>query len=409
MKRRRVITVLLMAGLCSQLALAQEQVEKKVEPKPESKELKFAGAPYFYTGPDTGLGFGFSIQFRDIFDKVGRDTTLSTTITQTRYQNFSLSWAEPNFLSPNGRLSLSLSYDNKPALRFYGIGNDTLIRDDSNWSWVSYSFAPTYAYRFPNQERGVIGMRVGMSWALVNPDNGDLKDKSDVYYYRKIKEVYPGLYHSKYFDPTTLVGVGITLYHDSRKDRFPLGGGREEVVWPLKGTYEEINYSRYDEAIGSDFSYNAGYLDVRGYFPLFSEDTIIAVRGKINLTQGDVPFYRMPGFGTGTDLRGYYGMRFIDLNTSQFQVELRQALAPNFKISILGGRLSAKYPSLVLFWDEGRVHHDYATMGDDLFEDYHYTWGWGLRVVVTPTIVLKAEYGYSDEQNTFTLGAGLPF
>jgi hypothetical protein len=405
-----VIFGCLLLSVFSMRARAQDKDVKDGDTAAQGhRELNFAGTPYIYTGPDTGLGAGFAIEFRDLLRKEGRDVTFSADYTQTRYQDASVSWGEPYFLSRNARLNLSIGYDNKPAIRFYGFGNDSRRNHNSNWSWIKYNFQPEYVYRWTLSNYGALGTRVRVGWDFVNPDNGDLKDKSDHKYYRTIKQVHPLLYHSTQFDPTNLVHAGVTLYFDTRKDRFPLGGGREEVVWPVKGTYTEVSYNRYDKAMGSDFSWNNLGVSLTQVFPVFSQDTILVVHEVLTVNQGNTPFYMQASFGGGNTLRGYYSYRFIDNDATELNVELRQGIAPNWEWSLFSGVIKLKYPSLLLFWDEARVYHDYTEIWGDLGKDYHYTWGYGFRFVITPTVVIRAEWGYSHEQATLELNAGLPF
>lgn len=407
---RILIVVLLCLGLVVVPAMAQDEGEETAEEAAgEVKEAKWAGTPYPYTGPDTGAGFGFSIMFRDLFGKKGRDTTFGASYTENQYQDYNISWAEPYFLSPKGRFSIGLGYGTRPALRFNGFGNDTDDKADCNYSSTFYNLDSTYIYRWPKTRVGVIGLRLKVALKFMDVDNGQLDDNSAGNYNRKIRGVYPELYYSEDFDPSFLVGPQVTIYRDTRVDRFPLGGGREEIVWPMKGGYEEFSYQRYDEAIGSDFSFNRISAEVRRFLPLFSEDTILAVRVKINITQGNVPFYEMPNFGNGNDLRGYYNSRFLDKNSTQLNVEIRQGFFPDQELPLVGGAIKVKYPSLFVFWDEGRVYDDYTEIYDDLFEDYHYGFGWGFRFVITPSVVIRFEWGNSDEQTTFYMTAGLPF
>jgi len=399
----------------SQSEVREETVEEareatdEVAEEEESKELSFAGTPYVYTGPDTGAGAGFSIQFRDFLDKTGRDVSFTITYTENLYQDYSLTWSEPYFLSDQGRLEIYLKYQTRPAMRYYGIGNDTGPQDDCNWKYTGAEISPTYIHRFPKTDIGIIGLRGKLTYKYVDPDNGELDNEDAGSFNRKIKQVYPDMYYSDYFRPTELIVPTITMYLDRRVDRFPLGGGRETVVWPMKGQYFEFSYSRSDEAWGSDFTYNSTSFDARQFLPLFHEDTILAVRGKVSITQGEVPFYEMPNYGGATSVRGYYGYRFIDKNATQLNVEIRQGLFPDKELAILDGMVKAKYPSVFLFWDEARVYDDYTEITENMWEDYHYAWGGGFRFVVTPTVVIKAEWGNSDEQSTFYLGAGLPF
>jgi len=388
---------------------AEDVAEETAEESEEGKELKWGGTPYAYTGPDTGFGIGFAILYRDMFGKKGRDTDFSFTLTQSEKQSFSLTWQEPYFLSDRGRLKISTSYTTEPSIRFYGIGNDRPLRGSlSNYFWRSFSIGPTYIYRFPKTDYGIFGVRFGVSYELIDPDNGKLDDPDLGSYNRTVEEAYPEIYNSFHFENSVHIIPSVTAYRDTRIDRFPLGGGREEVVWPMRGGYEEVSYSRSDEAWGSDFSYQRFTLDVRRYFPLFSEDTIVAIRGKASLGQGEVPFYKMVSYGNGSDLRGYYGNRFLDKSSTQYNIELRQGFLPNAELPILGGLIKLKYPSVALFWDSARVYEDIEDIPEEWLEDYHYTYGFAFRFVITPSVVIRAEWGYSDEQNTFSVNTGLP-
>lgn len=406
--RYRTWTALMMTAFLLGFALpAWAQAEAAEEPEEGGRELNFAGAPYVYTGPDTGVGAGFSIMFRDLFRKEGRDVDFTVNYTESGYQSYGVNWGEPYVGGPNGRLSFSLGYYQEIGVRYFGVGNDIDNDDECYWSFIAKSAGVTYAYRWPDFSAGILGLRVGLAYYYIEPgDSRVSKDNKDLI---AISEQFPEVYKGDWFDPATYVTPSVSIYLDRRKDRFPLGGGREEVVWPMTGTYFEAGYSRSEEALGSDYTYNSGYLDGRVYMPLFFEDTILAVRGKVLLSNGNRPFYRLEGFGGSNTIRGYYGSRFIDKNYTLLNVELRQGIAPNWELSILDGALKAKYPSIVLFWDHGRVYDDYAKVGEQMWEDYHYAYGFGIRIVVTPTIVLKAEFGFSDEQETFYLGAGLPF
>lgn len=400
--------VSMLGGLFPAFGQETEPEEPAVEEEAEGqKELKFGGTPYVYTGPDTGFGVGFALLYRDMFNKEGRDTTLSMTLTQSMKQEFSIEWQEPFFLSENGRLKIGFSYGTEPALRFYGIGNEIPLHGTlSNYSWTSASISTTYVYRWPRTKIGLLGFRAGFTAKYADPDDGELDDEDAGSYNRGVKDAYPDLYYySGDFDPNWIIGPGLSVYHDSRVDRFPLGGGREEVVWPLKGGYEEIGYSRNDSMFGSDLSFQSATVDVRRYFPLFSEDTIVAVRGKVTVKQGNVPFYDM----CSHELRGYYARRFLDKNLTLYNVELRQGFFPDAELPVLGGVIKLKYPSLLLFWESSRVYEDIEDIPEYWLEDYHYTWGAGFRFVITPSVVIRFEWGYSDEQNTFAVNAGLPF
>ncbi len=383
----------------------EEAAEAAKEAEKEDKEQNWGGTPYFFTGPDTGFGLGFAILYRNMFGKEGRDTTFSFSYTETLYQYYDLTWEEPYFLSDQGRLKLKFHYENKPAIRYFGQGNDTELDRLCNYSWAMGSVAPTYIYRFPRTDYGIFGVRGGIEYKFADPEDARVDEPYEDDYNRPISDVYPELFHSKEFDHNDFWGPKITAYRDSRKDRFPLGGGREEIVWPLKGGYEEIEYKRYDEAFGSDYSLQTFSLDVRRYFPVISDDNIFVIRGKLLINQGNVPFYEMANYGG----RGYYGNRYIDKCATEYNIEFRRGFYPGKSLPVFGGVIKLKYPSLNLFWDSFRVYEEYQDIPDEMFEGYHYAWGVAFRFVVTPSVVIRFEQGFSDEQDTFTMTAGLPF
>jgi outer membrane protein assembly factor BamA len=411
MRFRRFQTMILVLTLVFGLqAMAQDEKEDS----DEKKELKFAGTPYVYTGPDTGFGVGFAIMYRDIFGKEGRDTNFSFSYTESLYQVYGIGWTEPHFLSENGRLKIDLSYETKPAVRFFGIGNDNDIDDVTNYTWGMINVQPGYNYRVPEKTPlGYIDLETRVNYRVVKAEDGENADDLEGDYSRVVSEVFPDLYNapdSVWGNETELVGVGATFILDNRKDRFPLGGGRTEIVWPMKGTYFSIGYDHFDESLGSDIDYNKVTTEGRLFLPLLSEDTIVATRVKYIVTQGDTPFFDMPGFGGGNDMRGFNGGRFIDNNSAQLNVELRQGLFPNKIWPVFDGLIKIKYPSLFLFYDYGRVYEDDDDIADEEFDDFHSAYGGGLRIVITPSVVIRFELGFSEEQTgELYVNAGLPF
>ncbi len=387
----------------------EEEVEalaEAVEPEEEEKkELNFAGVPYAYTGIDTGFGLGFSIMFRDLFGQEGRDMTFTVNYTESLYQTYSVDWGEPYFLSDNGRLKIGLGYENKPVMRYFPVGNDSDWRDQARFAQTSTKIDPQYVYRFPRQDWGVVGVQGGWLFKFTDLDASEIENPGTGSFGRPIDEVFPKMFYSDSFDPGWVMGPNVSVYHDGRVDRFPLGGGREEVVWPMRGTYESVSYAKYDEAWGSDYNFESMSGDFRVYFPLYFEDTILVGQALINITAGNTPFYELPTHG----LRGYYGDRFKDEAATKFSVELRQGFLPESKLELFDGRIVAKYPSIAIFLAESRVYGSYQDIPDEWLEDYHYDWGVGFRFIVTPSVVIKAELAWSEEMSTTTVGAGLPF
>ncbi len=378
----------------------EEATEQEATDQEENKNSGWAGMPYAYTGPDTGVGVGFSIIFRDMFGKLGRDTTFTVDYTQTNYSTFSISWDEPQFLHENARGKIELSYENKPARRFFGIGNTAELKDVCNWDYSSVEAIPSYMIRSNDFEWGLTGR---WRYNIVTTEDGSLEGSDDKKWERPISEEFPYFYMSHEFEGGVISGPGITLFHDTRNDRFPIGGGRQERIFPIGGGYEEVFLARYDHSVASDFDYTQGYVDLRRFIRLGSDNTILAVRAKLDWTEGDVPFHQYPG-----DIRGYFNGRYRDKVATNFQVELRQMFEWSREINAIILKPTISNPFIVLFWDEGRVFPEL----DDVFteyEGYHYTVGVSGRFIVSPSIVIRADYGWNPEQTTFSVTAGQPF
>jgi len=392
----------------------QPSAEPKLEPKAEKKEIKFGATPYFYTGPDTGFGGGFAILYRDLGGRVGRDTNFSIDYTETNYQSYYLDWTEPDFLRKGPRASISLSYDDKPSRRFYGFGNDTTPDDICNYNWTMYSIKPSYLY-----PRGDAHFRVRLQYLFqdVKPDDGTLDDPGDPRFSRPISKMYPLLFNSDQFKGGATAGVGLFLINDTIQDRFPLPGGREEKVFPIKGGYRELQLHYYGPALGSTFEYWLTQADLRQYLGFFHGNTVLVLRTKWIITQGDVPFWDLPSFGGGNDLRAFYDGRFRGKVSSQYNLELRQGIAPHFKWDLFGGYISIKYPFLFAFFEAGRVYDSYTQIGAGWNKDYHPSYGFGLRFIITPDVVIRFEYVYSPEfpatldptSSSFIMNTGEPF
>ena len=368
----------------------------KAEPakKPEKKESKIAGTPYFYTGPDTGLGFGAAMIYRDLGNKIGRDTNFSADYTVLQYNSFGMDWTEPDFITKGPQLSLHVSLENKPSRRFYGIGNDTSKYDICNWGWTKYELRPRVTLPRGDAKWRA---RIQYDYQFAQPKDGTLDDPEDLRYSRPISKQFPELYHSSEFDGGATAGPGIYLIHDTVKDRFPMGGGRSERLFPIAGGYQQLFLNYNGPAFGSRFEYERAEADIRQYFGFFNDNTVLMLRGKMVTTIGDVPFWNLPSFGDGNNLRGFYDGRFRGKDSIQYNLELRQGIAPNFKWPLFGGTFNLTYPFLFAFFEAGRVFDSYTQFGSEWNKDYHPSFGGGFRFIISPSVVVRFEWAYSPE------------
>ena len=112
-------------------------------------------------------------------------------------------------------------------------------------------------------------------------------------------------------------GLGINALWDSR----------DNINSSYKGSYINFLLNTYPEWFGSTYESTQMYLDVRKFFPLKKNNTmILGFWGLANITWGEVPYSNLPRIG-GDDWyasgRGYTAGRFIGPGLAYLEAEYR--------------------------------------------------------------------------------------
>jgi hypothetical protein len=115
---------------------------------------------------------------------------------------------------------------------------------------------------------------------------------------------------------STLSTLGPSLVYDTR----------DSSLQPHRGVYATAVWMFGIKALGDSFTHNNLKVAGNAYFP-FGPGTVLAVRGSMCTTGGDVPYYDLCQFGASNDLRGYPSGRYRDGASWAFQGELRQHIA----------------------------------------------------------------------------------
>lgn len=111
------------------------------------------------------------------------------------------------------------------------------------------------------------------------------------------------------FDNTSRVaGLTLVASYDSRDNLFT----------PLRGTFVELSFGFFGEALGGEDNFERGALCAIQYVPL-PFDLYLGVRGDVSVSLRDAPFYLHPY----VDLRGVPVMRHQGEEVAQIDVELR--------------------------------------------------------------------------------------
>jgi Omp85 superfamily domain len=283
-------------------------------------------------------------------------------------------------------INASLVYDRSGVPRFYGIGNETLLSAQTNYT--------------NQQERGQVqvGLNLTHAWQLLYTAR------------LQVVDVLPGTLPKipsleTRFGP--IVGVGtnkqmlnrLSVVYDTRDDlTIPTRGMQLIAYVGLASRNGLLNDSMYSEAGG----------DARGFWPV-AKDTILAAHMALRYlpTANYVPFWALSGIGGGESevggeqpLRGYGFGRFYDRDYFSSSVELRR------KVLTFNATSTSIDVELTPFIDVGRV---FATTGTFPLGQLHRVYGLGFRGVARPFVVGYVDIGYGSEGIAAFTGLNYPF
>jgi hypothetical protein len=191
----------------------------------------------------------------------------------------------------------------------------------------------------------------------------------------------PGTAPPELFLDIDLVNLAPKFVFDTRDNPFYPRDG-----WLVEGT---VSLSR--TAFGGDVDYERHDWAMNRYFSLTERGTL-AVRVSTQYVGGDAPFFVVPAFGAGSDLRGYQTGTYRDRFLFAAQAEWRQ-------------RLSSRWGA-VAFAGLGTVAPEFGSWGDSLPAG-----GVGLRWVAAPknNLSVRVDVAWGRGENEFYVSIGEAF
>jgi len=283
-------------------------------------------------------------------------------------------------------MNYSLIYARSGTPRFYGIGNESPMIHQTNFT-NSQQLAQVQ-----------IGLNLSHVWQIL----------------------YTGRMQSDDVTPGTLAGI------PSLETRFGhiLGVGttnvllnrlsiiydtRDDLVVPNRGM-EWIAYGGGAARHGllNESMYSETGFDGRNFWPV-AQQTILAAHVALRYlpTTHAVPFWALSSIGGGESqaggeqpLRGYGEGRFYDRNSFSASMELRRTV---LSFDAVSTRVDVE---LAPFIDLGRVFSRTSTLP---FEQLHHVFGVGFRGIARPFVVGKVDVGYGSEGVAVFTGLNYPF
>jgi outer membrane protein assembly factor BamA len=320
--------------------------------------------------PETRFGFGVAATYYFRTSKKGPDARPSTLtpilIYTTRKQVIAVFQGEIYSPSERYRYTFEGGYTLFPT-SLWGIGNETPDSLDEQYTPRSVSLR-LQAQRevFPDW---YVGVSVSAGYrAIVNADSAPSLQNGLV----------PGSEDGR------IVGAGLMVTRDTR----------DNTVYPRSGSLDQFAATLYNGFFGSSYDFANFTLDLRRYFPLFSN--VVALRGVGVASASVPPFDLTPQLGGDALLRGYFAGRYRDRQLLAFQAEYR----------------------LHLWWRIGGVGFIGAGQVADVFGDFdlgrfHSNAGGGIRFLLSRAegLNIRADWGWGlgEGSSGFYLSLGEAF
>jgi outer membrane protein assembly factor BamA len=278
-------------------------------------------------------------------------------------------------------------YDRSGTGRFYGIGNQTHLTDQSTFINRQMRLEGSIARNFTQE----------LQLAYLFRANTVEIEQSAISSLPAITAKYP-----------TVNGVGdaselaqrLTLTYDTR----------DSSVVPHRGVRMSALAGGTSRAFGSSVNYLFAGMDASIYQPIRgSPRSTLVTHAAVRYmpSAGNAPFWALSQLGGESSVPGEalplravgYG-RFVDRNAAGASLEWRNAVA---QLRLFDTDMSLE---LSPFVDTGKV---FARMGDSPFSQLHPSAGMGFRLIASPFVVGFLDIGIGTEKLAVFTGIDYPF
>ncbi|WP_164848380.1 BamA/TamA family outer membrane protein [Halobacteriovorax sp. HLS] len=308
-------------------------------------------------------------------DKSDKQTQLSSLVINgflTLNGTFGIGIQNKTFLNED---SLRLYIDGKAhhsVESYYGIGDDT-NRNDGNafdYNKDQFEIEPTLLKKFA--KNSFFGPLIHLNYTNGN----DVQPSANL--------VTPNTLQTTDFpNSSTIVGIGLRAFHDSR----------DFVLNATTGRFIDLSFTQYDDAIGSKADFSKAAFEWSEYFSLDKEKyNILAFQIKSETNNGDIPWDQYALVGGSNGLRGYYEGRYRDSTMVLTQIEWRKEIRKPHGIAVwVGGAMMGKsYSDL----SDSRVLKSIGT---------------GYRLQVKEGVNVRFDYGIADGESGFYMNIAEAF
>ncbi|HKY28653.1 MAG TPA: BamA/TamA family outer membrane protein [Pyrinomonadaceae bacterium] len=363
-------------------------------PRRESRTIINLGTKYFNAvfGGLGGFGFGIQATTADVFRFV---EFRATALISTRlYRRFEGEAYFPEVFHKNTHADVWFDYTRRTKENLYGIGPRIPNTSQTNFDLEERSYNATLYHDFSRN------LQVGGYLSVSNSATYRGKRDRDI----PIDQLFSG-------DPATvpIANWAPGLFVNTRilsYGCFAEYDGRNNSRGLTKGTYF---YGRIGSAEGlknqntfSDYGWLEAELDGRGYVPLGSDKTSLALRGYASLKNpkggSQIPFYELSFLGGRMHVRGFRHFRFRGNNAALGSAELRQTVWTQSEVR---GLDVFAFGDAGHVWGDNRSQTDPTILANQEFDSRNWraSVGGGLQYRYSKNFAGRIEIGHSNERN----------
>jgi outer membrane translocation and assembly module TamA len=111
---------------------------------------------------------------------------------------------------------------------------------------------------------------------------------------------------------------------------------RDNTFYPTNGYLSNVSAQFHDKNLSGSYTFQQYKANHNQYIGL-GDERVVALRFNIDAAVGEVPFYDLPSFGQGQDMRGYKAGKYRDKFIWDAQAEYRQRWTDHWGGVVFGG------------------------------------------------------------------------
>lgn len=292
--------------------LVKSQMETMIN-KLEIKNQRITASvlPGLSYSPECAWEFGFvsgvSIKPRDSVSMYYRPSSISSYFSYSTKHWFTAKLKVDTYNSNGFNYSFTGRFMNTPNT-FYGIGNNYIPDTTSEFTFRNLELNGRLAKNFINK------IFIGTEVDLFDAQTLSITDSvlnSDIVGY----------------DGGISIGLGLFVNFDTR----------DNINYPYRGIFCSLGATSYPKFLPNDFDFQRYTFTLSIYRKIIS-DLVMCINTRIALSEGEVPFYKMPQLAGNEYLRGISNRyKYIDNNCAYAQIELRKHIWWRIGASAFGG------------------------------------------------------------------------